>query len=259
MPCNPSPHSLPIALCGALTLQVLLSSVRCSFFDQSCNLLRSGDVDRVAGACDFDLVAVGSCGIPPFEVGVDGSVLCRHQHPGRFASPRSSGDNCFEIVGCVEYLRSRHESGLFSRQVGCEVLMKLRGIEISKTVCCLLYRNRLAEVTWESFSIVSLILSSIGHVSRNVHQTNNGWIRCWFSNYGSPIAVGDKNARSILQGKDALSGGHIFFKGCLRLLDDADVVAILDQDVVNAFPAGTICPRTVNQNNIPNARHFVLR
>jgi hypothetical protein len=28
----------------------LLPSVRCSFFDQSCNLLRPGDIDRVAGA-----------------------------------------------------------------------------------------------------------------------------------------------------------------------------------------------------------------
>ena len=29
---------------------VLLPSVGCSFFDHSCNLLRPGDVDRVAGA-----------------------------------------------------------------------------------------------------------------------------------------------------------------------------------------------------------------
>ena len=29
---------------------MLLPSLRCSFFDQSCNLLRPGDVDRVAGA-----------------------------------------------------------------------------------------------------------------------------------------------------------------------------------------------------------------
>ena len=71
--------------------------------------------------------------------------------------------------------------------------------------------------------------------------------------------MSDKNARSILLSKDALRGSHIFFKGRLRFLDDADVVAILDQNVVNAFPAGTICPGAVNQNNIPNARRFALR
>jgi hypothetical protein len=31
-----------------------------------------------------------------------------------------------------------------------KVLMKLSGVEISETVCSLLYRSRLAEVTWES-------------------------------------------------------------------------------------------------------------
>ena len=132
--------------------------------------------------------------------------------------------------------------------------MKLRGIKVSETVCSLLYRSRLAEVTWESFSIVSLILSCIWHVGRDIDQSGNRWIRPGFSNYGSPIAVSDKNARSILLSKDPLGRGDIFFKGRLRLLDDADIVTILNKNVVNAFPAGTICPGTVNQNNIPNAR-----
>ena len=64
--------------------------------------------------------------------------------------------------------------------------------------------------------------------------------------------MSNKNARSILLSQEALRGSHIFFKGRFRLLDDADVVAILDKDVVNAFPARTICPGAVNQNNIPN-------
>src|SRR5580704_7295563 len=109
-----------------------------------------------------------SFGIPPFEVRVDGSVFRRDQHPARFASPRSRGDDCFEIVSRVEHLRSRHESGLRSRQVGCEVLMKLREVEVSETVCRFLYSSRLAEVTWETFSIVSLILSRVWHVGRDV-------------------------------------------------------------------------------------------
>src|SRR5712664_124276 len=237
----------------------LLRSVRCSLFDQSCNLLRPGDVDRVAGARDFDLVAVGSCGIPAFEVRVNGSVFCRHQHPAGFASPRSRGDDCSEVVSKVEYLRARHESGLLGRQVGCEVLMKLRGIEVSETVCRLLYRTRLAEITWEALSVVRLVLSRVWHVGRDVHQTGDRWIRPRFGNYGSPIAVSDKNARSILLSKDALGGSHIFFKGRLRLLDDADVVTVLDENVVNAFPARTIGPCAVNQNNIPNAMLLVLR
>src|SRR6266446_8190476 len=100
-----------------------------------------------------------SFGIPPFEVGIDGSVLLRYQHPARFASPRRCGDDRFEIVSGVEHLRSRHERGLFRRQVGCEVFMKLRGVEVSETVSRFLYRSRLAEVTGKALSVVSLILA----------------------------------------------------------------------------------------------------
>jgi hypothetical protein len=95
---------------------------------QSCNLLWPGNVDCVAGAGDFDFMAVGACCIPPFEIGIYGSVCCGYQHPTRFASPRSGGDDGFEIVAEVEYLRARHERGLLRGQVGCEVLMKLRGL-----------------------------------------------------------------------------------------------------------------------------------
>src|SRR5258706_3840011 len=70
-------------------LQVLLPRVRCSFFDESGNLLRVGDIYRVTGARDFDLVAVGSCGIPAFEVRIDGFVASGYQHPAWLGSPRS--------------------------------------------------------------------------------------------------------------------------------------------------------------------------
>jgi hypothetical protein len=69
----------------------------------------------------------------------------------------------------------------------------------------------------------------------------------------------DKNTRPILLSEDALGGSHVVCKRSFRLLDDADVVAILDKNVVDASPAGTIGPRAVNQNNIPNAMLLVLR
>src|SRR5882762_148187 len=93
--------------CASFTesfLDLLLPSVRCSFLDQSCNFFRPRSIDRVTGTRDFDLVTVGPCGIPAFELRVDGSVCCRYQHPTRFASPRRRGDDGFEIVSCVEHL-----------------------------------------------------------------------------------------------------------------------------------------------------------
>src|SRR6266446_1544350 len=189
---------IPPVTNGLVCICVWLLRVRSRFFDQSCDFLRPGDVNSVTGARDFDLVTLGSFGIPTFEVRVDGSVFCRYQHPARFASPRSRCDDCFEIVGQVEDLRPRHERGLRSRQVSCEVLMKLRGVEISETVCRLLYRSRLAEITWETFSVVSFIFARIGHMGRDVDQTNNRWIRPGFCNYRSAITMSHKNAWSIL-------------------------------------------------------------
>ena len=51
------------------------------------------------------------------------------------------------------------ETGLPGRQAGCEVVMKLRRVKIIETVCCLFYRSRLAEVTWNALSAVSPTLS----------------------------------------------------------------------------------------------------
>src|ERR1043166_5220261 len=166
----------------------------------------------MAGACDFDLVAFGSRGIPPFEVGINSSVFSRYQHPARLASPRRRGDDCIKIGSSVEHLRSRHESGLFNRQVGCKVFMKLRGVEVGETISRLLYRSRLAQVARESLSVFSLALAGIRHVRRDIDQTDNRWMRPRFSDDRSSITVGDKNARSILLSKNALRGGDVFLK-----------------------------------------------
>src|SRR4029077_8975481 len=176
-----------------------------------------------------------------------------------FASPRSRGDDGFKIVGKVRHLRTRHKRGLFSREVGREVVMKLREIEVRETVSGLLYCAGFTEVTGKALTVICFILSSVWHVSRDIHQSHNGGICAGFSNYGATIAVSHQNARSILKSESALGGGHIIFEGCLRLLDDADVVAVLDQNVVDTFPPRTIGPGAVNQNNIPNVMLFVLR
>lgn len=84
--------------------EVLLPGVGRGFFDQGCDLLGMGDVDCVAGAGDFDFVALGSRGVPAFEFGVDGSIFCGHQHPAWFAFPGGCGDDAVEI-GVVDKQR----------------------------------------------------------------------------------------------------------------------------------------------------------
>src|SRR6202035_2671630 len=104
----------------------------------------------------------------------------------------------------------------------------------------------------EALSVVRFVFSSVWHVRCNVHQPRNGWIRARFRNYGTPIAVCDKDARSVLECEDAFHSGHIIVEGSLRLLDDADVEVISDKVVVNALPTRTVRPGTVDQHNIPN-------
>src|SRR3979490_2359435 len=117
------------------------------------------DVDRVAGAWDFDRVATSSVGVPSFKVRVNGSVFCRYQHPARFASPRSRGDDCLDVTKSLEHQRTDHETSLFGRQHGAEVLAKLRGVEVSGTVRGPFEHRSLTQITGEAFSEVSLILS----------------------------------------------------------------------------------------------------
>src|SRR5690242_19739211 len=109
-------------------------------------------------------MALGSLRIPPLQVRIDSSIFRRYQHPTGFASPGRCRDDSFEIVSRVEHLRSRHKCSLLSRQVGCEILMKLSGVEVSETISCLLYRVGFAEVAWEALSEVRLIFTCIRHV-----------------------------------------------------------------------------------------------
>src|SRR6266404_6233706 len=102
--------------------------------------------------------------------------------------------------------------------------MKLCGVEVSETVGRLLYRTRLAEVTRESFSVVSLILSCVRHVGRDVYQAGNRWISSRFGDDGAAITVSHQNAWSILQNEHALGRRHIVLERCLRLLNDAYLV-----------------------------------
>jgi hypothetical protein len=69
------------------------------------------------------------------------------------------------------------------------------------------------------------------------YQGGNGWVRARFRNHGSAIAVSDEDARSVLECKHAPRCRHILLKGGLWLLNDADIEAILDENVLDVLPA----------------------
>src|ERR1700683_4922591 len=150
----------------------------------------------------------------------------------------------------VEHLRARHECGLVGGKVSCEQFMKLRRVDICETVGRFLYGARFGEAARKALSVLGLFLAGIGHVGCDIHQANNRWIYTRFRNYGSPIAVRNKDARSVLKSEDALRHSHVVLKGGLRFLNDADVEAVLAKNVVNAVPTGPIRPGPVHQNDV---------
>jgi len=213
----------------------------------------------VAGAGYFDYVAVGAGGVPTFEVWVDGPVVSGDDHPGWFGSPGGVGDGCFEVVGEVEDLRSRHEFSLVRGNVSCEILMKLCGVEIGETVCGLLDHCRFAQVAGDALSVVGFILSGVRHVRCDVDEGGDGRVGAGFGDDGATVAVADEDGGAVLQVDDAFGGGYIFFEGRFGFLDDGDVIAVFDEDVVDAAPAGAIGPGAVNENYISDAVGFGLR
>ena len=64
------------------------------------------------------------------------------------------------------------------------------------------------------------------------------------------IAVSNKDAGSFLPSKHAFGGRHVILKGCFGFLNNAYVETVLKKDVINAFPARTICPCAMHQYDI---------
>ena len=60
----------------------------------------------------------------------------------------------------------------------------------------------------------------------------------------------DKNDRAILLGNRALGDGDIIGQRGGRVLDDADVVTVLFQDVIDTLPAGTIDETAVDKDDV---------
>jgi len=63
---------------GPLAESELLRDRTCCTLNYICDFLGMRDVDCVAGACDFDRVALGPLAIPTFQVRADGSIASRH-------------------------------------------------------------------------------------------------------------------------------------------------------------------------------------
>ena len=69
-----------------------------------------------------------------------------------------------------------------------------------------------------------------------------------FGDHCSPIGVAHENRVPILHCKNPLGNSHIVRQRNRRILDNADVVAVLLKDLLDALPAGAVHKTTMDQN-----------
>ncbi len=66
--------------------------------------------------------------------------------------------------------------------------------------------------------------------------------------------MADKNGWPVLSFKSAFGDSYVTFQGYRRILNDADVVAVLFKDLVHALPARAVHKTAMNQNDVLHSR-----
>src|SRR2546422_884873 len=79
-----------------------------------------------------------------------------------------------------------------------------------------------------------------------IHEPCNLWIVSGFSDHRPSIGVADENCRSVLRCKNSLGNRNVVVQRYRRVLDDADIVAVPLQNLVDALPASAVHKATVD-------------
>jgi hypothetical protein len=99
----------------------------------------------------------------------------------------------------------------------------------------------------------------IGGKSGDVAESSDLLVGSRRSDDGTAVRVADENRRAVLLVQDAAGDGDVIFERQRRVLDDADVEAILFEELVDTLPAGSIHEAAVNQRDVPYFTHDDLR
>ena len=67
-----------------------------------------------------------------------------------------------------------------------------------------------------------------------------------FSDYRSPVGMANEDCRSVLRCKNSLGNRDIVLQRYRRVLDDAHLIAVPLQDLVDALPASAIDKATMD-------------
>src|SRR6202008_4542690 len=195
--------------------------------------------DRSARALGHETLGVG------WNHPVLGSdhVPARLRPPGGFADRAANGPHAPRNLGIS------HERSFFRVHVGCERSGKLRPVEEQKSVLREQYR-RYRRAGRRVLNKRSHRLAFVWSEGSDVYEGGNLWMVSGFSDYRSPVRMANENCRSILRCKSSLGNCYVVLQRYCRILDDAHIVAVSLQDLIDALPASAIHKATVDQNDV---------
>jgi hypothetical protein len=92
-------------------------------------------------------------------------------------------------------------------------------------------------------------LAFVGSEGGDVDQSGHVRVRARLRDDGAAVRVADEKGLAGLSGDHPLGEGDVVGKRGRRVLDDGDVVAVLLQDVIDAFPAGAVDEAAVDEDD----------
>lgn len=196
----------------------------------------------------IDGLGTGALGHHPLRVDRDHLVVGRHQIPARLALPGRHGRLAIQGGDTPGDLRVSHECRDIGLHIGRERGGELRVIERQEAVLRRQDRrhrragSRIGDQLADRFTLV-------GRERCDVDQPRDLRIGARFGDDDATIGMTDQNDIAVGGGDGALGDGNVVGQGGGRVLDDADLVAVPLQDLVDAFPSRTVDETAVDEDD----------
>src|SRR6266849_1297947 len=172
-------------------------------------------------------------------------VLGGDQVPARLGPPRGFADRAANGAHAPRNLGVSHKRGFFWVHVGCERGWKLRLVEEQKAVLRGQYR-RCGRAGRRIFNKRPHRLALVWSKGSDVYEGGNLWMVPGFRDYRSPVGMANENCRSVLRCKNSFGNRDIVLQRYRRVLDDAHLVAVPLQDLVDALHARAVDKATMD-------------
>src|SRR4029077_6652469 len=169
--------------------------------------------------------------------------------PARLRPPCGFADRAANGPHAPRNLGISHKRSFFRVHVGCERSGKLCPVEEQKAVLRGQYR-RYRRAGRRGLNKRSHRLAFGWSEGSDVYEGGNLWMVSGFSDYRSPVGMANENCRSILRCKSSLGNGSVVLQRYCRILDDADAIAVLLQDLVDPLPASAVNKATMDENDV---------